>query len=134
MCRDMANEARTYIERFNWGSIKRIQVGFCYPGVVGAFAFRVEASNPTVPPWFWVVVGDLPPTYFDAEEAPAAADALRRYIGIMGRWIDAVRGKEPFDENVAPVDVPPTEEWAANLEKRLDLLEREIMPELSDPA
>ena len=52
----------------------------------------------------------------------------------MGRWIDAVRGKERFDDIVAPVDVPRTEEWAANLEKRLDLLEREIMPELSHSA
>ena len=134
-CREMADEARTYIKRFKWReSIGRILVGFCYPGIVAAFAFRVGSSNPTVPPWVWVVVGDLPPAYFDAEEATTPADALRRYIGIMGRWIDAVRGKEPFDENVAPVDVPRTEEWAANLEKRLDFLEREIVPELSESA
>jgi len=134
-CREMADKARTYIERFKWcESIRRILVGFCYPGVVAAFAFRVGSSNPTAPPWVWVVVGDLPPAYFDAEEATTPADALRRYIGIMGRWIDAVRGKEPFDENVAPVDVPRTEEWAANLEKRLDFLEREIMPGLRDSA
>jgi len=50
----------------------------------------------------------------------------------LGRWIDAVRGKERFDDKVAPVDVPRTEEWAANLEKRVDFLEREIMPQLSE--
>ena len=61
-------------------------------------------------------------------------DALRRCIGIMGRWIGAVRGNERFDDNTAPVDVPRTEEWAANLEKRLDFLEREIMPGLRDSA
>ena len=52
----------------------------------------------------------------------------------MGRWIGAVRGNERFDDNTAPVDVPRTEEWAANLEKRLDFLEREIMPGLRDAA
>src|SRR2546429_5374748 len=57
-------------------------------------------------PWVWVVVGDLPSAYLDAEEAPTPVGALRRHIDIMRRWINAVRGQGPFDDNVAPVHVP----------------------------
>jgi hypothetical protein len=133
-CRGMALEARQYVEQFGWCErVDQEIVGFCYPGIIGAFGFHVIAAKASVPPWVWVVVGDLPPTYFDADEAPTAAAVLHRYVDIMGHWIDAVRGAVPFDDDVVHLDVPATGEFASLLEKRLTFLEREILPDLDDP-
>jgi hypothetical protein len=44
----------------------------------------------------------------------------------MHEWVEAVRTGRPV-ENVIPVNVPPTVEWATELKTRLEFLQDKIL-------
>jgi hypothetical protein len=122
-------EARRYIGSFRWsGEIKRVLFGLGIGGVVGVFLVELApAAPPDVDSILWVVVGDLPPAYLSVDEAPEPDLALEAYILQMRRWVEAVKaGTEVTD--LIPVNAPPTLENATDLERRLNLLETEILP------
>jgi transposase-like protein len=54
------------------------------------------------------------------------ACALKVYIELMRKWVNAVREGQPTEELI-PVNVAPTEEWAKELEGRLRFLEGAIL-------
>jgi hypothetical protein len=122
------DEARRYIGSFQWsGEIKRVLFGLGIGGVVGVFLFELEPAKPDVDPILWVVVGDLPSAYLGTDEAPVPDIALEAYISQMRRWVEAVRAGENLVD-VIPINAPPTLENATDLERRLNLLETEILP------
>ena len=74
----------------------------------------------------WVITGDLPPAYLVTDDAPDWQGALAAYAGEMRKWVAAVRdGSSTAD--LIPVNVTPTAEHAAMLERRLDFIERELI-------
>jgi hypothetical protein len=127
LLKEMLAEASTYLSSFHWSSqIEQSYFGLGVGGIVAVFLFRVRPSEPNVDDWLWVVVGDLPPAYLVTDEAPNPACALKMYIGLMREWVKAVHEGQPTDELI-PVNVDPTEEWANQLGGRLDFLEREVL-------
>jgi len=122
------DEARRYIGSFRWhGEIERALFGLGIGGVVGVFLVELAPAAPDVDPILWVVVGDLPPAYLSAEDAPEPDLALEVYIREMRRWVEAVTSGTDLADLI-PVNAPPTIENAVDLEKRLNLLETEILP------
>jgi len=69
----------------------------------------------------WVVVGDLPPAYLAHEVDDSWQDALRGYVEEMSVWVEAARSGSSLDD-VIPVNVPPTPEYADMLASRLDFI------------
>lgn len=121
-------EARRYIGSFRWsGKIERVLFGLGIGGVVGVFLFELAPAEPDVDPILWVVVGDLPPAHLVTDGLPEPDLALEAYIRQMRRWVDTVKAGDDLS-NAIPVNAPPTLENAVDLEKRLDLLETEILP------
>lgn len=107
------------------------RIGLFVPKIVAVFLFRIEHTADFVDDWLWVVVGDLPPGYIVTDYAPNAAWALHIYIGLAKEWVDAVKDGKSVD-GLYPVNVPPTLEWAEELENRLRFLEKEILKDYMD--
>jgi hypothetical protein len=131
----MAVQARSYVESFKWCKevvdcfIGDLAVG----GVVAVFLVKIVPARRKVDEWLWTVVGDLPPAYFPADEAPTPVAVLSFYIQEMQLWIDAVLANRPIEDLIlvetsdgAPLE--PSRELAQMLESRLRFLEREIVP------
>ena len=102
----------------NWPLLSR--------GVVGVFKIAFKPTRRGVDSVLWVITGDLPPAYLVTDDAPDWQRALAAYAGEMRKWVAAVRdGSSTAD--LIPVNVTPTAEHAAMLERRLDFIERELI-------
>lgn len=125
-------DARKYITSMKWcAGIKEEYLGLGIGGVVSIFLFHIEPNSSEVDEFVWVIVGDLPPAYITCEKAPNPACALDGYIGAMEEWVKAVNGGNPVDDLI-PVNVPPTKEYADLLDKRLNFLDTEILSNYQD--
>jgi hypothetical protein len=52
---------------------------------VAVLLVKITPTREDVDEWLWVVVGDLPPAYLVADDAPGPAAALRAYISSVTR-------------------------------------------------
>jgi hypothetical protein len=128
LLKEMAVEARNFIGANEWcQQIDRLRLAYGVGGVVAIFLAQITPAQEDVDGWLWVVVGDLPPAYIVVEDNPTAADALDAYCSEMEAWVDAVQNGESIDELI-PVDVPPTQEYAERLSGRLAYLRSVILP------
>jgi len=124
----LCDDAQRFVRAFRWhGEIKRVLFGLGIGGIVGVFLVELAPASPDIDSILWVVVGDLPPAYLVTDEAPEPDLALEAYIREMRLWVEAVKeGRDVAD--LIPVNARPTIENAVDLEKRLALLETEIIP------
>jgi hypothetical protein len=124
--RQLAADAEAFLKGFGWcRDVLASYSGIAVPGVVGVFLHHIQPTEAQVDDWLWTVVGDLPPAYLVTDEARTPDEALEAYIGEMRTWVDAVRMGQPTEELI-PVNVPPTQEYAAMLDSRLRLLEEHL--------
>ena len=129
LCRELFNAATGYITSFKWcASVLETYVGYCVGGIVALVLFHIEPAQPNVDEWIWVIVGDLPYAYI-APASPDPRDALEDYIDQMSRWVEAVHSGRPVDDLI-PVNVPPTRDWAEALASRLAFLRERLVPEI----
>ena len=122
----MHDEAHGFLSSFSW--CRRIEesfFGFGYAGIVAVFLFKVTPATAGVDDWLWVIVGDLPPAYLVTEGNPTPDLAVDAYISEMSKWVQAAKEGRPV-KDLIPVNVPPTQENAEALERRLGAL-REII-------
>jgi xanthine/CO dehydrogenase XdhC/CoxF family maturation factor len=127
LCRELLVRGQNYLESFKWCErILERYVGLCIGGIVAVTLFRIEPRK--ADEWIWVVVGDLPAAYISVDGNDAPPQALRAYIEEMRRWVAAARDGGDTSKLI-PVNVEPTAENAERLARRLDHLEREILPE-----
>lgn len=128
----LLQDAIRYLGSFKWClQVMESYFGIGVDSVVAVFLFRILPSSPDVDEWIWVIVGDLPPGYITTEDSPNPATALDSYIGAMTRWVEAVRAGRPLDDLI-PVNAPPTQEYADQLESRLQFLDEEILEDYQD--
>jgi hypothetical protein len=76
----------------------------------------------------WVVTGDLPPAYFVTDSAINPKEALEVYCELMEDWVKAVENDTSLDD-VYPIAVPATQEYADLLNKRIKFIKEEIIPQ-----
>lgn len=130
--RALARKAEQFITGFSWcDGIERAYAGLVIPSVVGTFLFVIRPAKADVDSTLWVIVGDVPPAYLVVDEATNPAMALKRYIELMSEWVDAAEEGKSV-EDLIPVNVPPTKEYAAKLKTRLEFLRERILPEYSE--
>lgn len=128
LLREMAVEARDFVGANDWCErIDRQYLAYGVGGVVAVFLVQITPASDDVDACLWVVVGDLPPAYVVVEDNPTAADALDAYCLEMESWVDAVKSGKSTDELI-PVNVPPTREYAEQLGGRLGYLRSKILP------
>ena len=135
LLRLMLNDARNYILAFAWcDSILESYFAAGVGKILAIFLFKISTTNPEVPPWEWVVVGDIPSAYLPLEDCPSSKAVFHTYLEGMGRWVALAReGREagPAD-GIPPVNVPATFEWAEDLDGRLRLLKKLLQPHFED--
>jgi hypothetical protein len=100
--------------------------------ILGLIFFHVVSVDQHAPQYVWVIVGDIRPAFFDAQEYSDAKAVLRHYIDGMKAWVDCASNGQILDTSIIQVNVPPTREWAKRLQTRLTIIEEEIMPYLQD--
>lgn len=121
LLQEMANEARTFLEGFDWcTTIKEMYFDLGLGGIVAILLTRIvpTVSSDVIDEWLWVIVGDLPPAYLVVDLSPDPVAALKTYILEMKTWVSAVQGGEPVD-NLIPVNITPSPESALLLDRRL---------------
>jgi hypothetical protein len=125
--REMAGRAQSYLLSYPWcASTGDAYLGFGVGDVAAVFLFRARLKS-GAEELLWVIEGDLPSAYLVTDQARTPADALETYSGLMQEWVRAVRTGADSSE-VFPVDVPANGEYASMLEKRIELLRRDIIP------
>jgi hypothetical protein len=117
---DLAERAGRYLVSMRW--CRQVVDGwldFATGYIVGIFYFQIVPAQPDVPRFVWIIVGDMPPAYFDGETHYSSYEALDAYVKEMQVWVDKVRDGCPLDDDVITVNVPPEKEWAEELKSRL---------------
>ena len=121
LLKSMAVDAEKFLESFEWcQGIEEKYFGAGIGGVVAIFLFGIVPARQQVDEWLWVVVGDLPSAYLVTDDCEVPSEALQGYITEMRKWVRLAKAGRT-SPNVIPVNVPPTPEWAKELEGRLDL-------------
>ena len=83
LLQEMANEARTFLEGFDWcTTIKEMYFDLGLGGIVAILLTRIvpTVSSDVIDEWLWVIVGDLPPAYLVVDLSPDPVAALKTYI------------------------------------------------------
>jgi hypothetical protein len=127
--RKMEQKARDFINQFPWcEGIREFYFGDGIGDVVAIFLAQISQAKPSIDEYLWIVVGELPSAYLVTEDSPRPKEALEGYIWEMRKWVELAKQGRTSEE-VIPVNVPPTPEWAEILGSRLDTLEKEIIPQ-----
>lgn len=128
LLRVMASGAEKYVRSFPWcKGIREIYFGDGYGGVVAVFLFHIEPARADVDEWLWVISCDMSPAYLVTDSCKTPSQALEGYIEEVSKWIElAKQGRSSKD--VIPVYMPATPENAADLERRLKVLQEAIVP------
>jgi hypothetical protein len=128
LLKELLREAEAFLRSFDWcQSISQSYFGLGIGGVVAVFLFRIAPKKKDIDEWLWVVVGDLPPAYLVADGNPTPVSALEAYVEEMSAWVDAARNGRPVAELI-PVNLLPSPDNAARLQKRLVFLRTKVMP------
>ena len=127
LLREMAAEARDYIEDFEWAPrITSIHLALGIGGVVGAFLVQFDEVIEDSDDALWVIVGDLPSAYVIVEPGDDGMTALSRYCELMEDWTTNVLEGHSLDDSF-PVDAEATHEHADMLNQRIAFLRSEII-------
>jgi len=128
LLKEMAIEARAFISSHEWCErVDSLHLAYGVGGVVAVFFLQITPASESVDACLWGVVGDLPPAYIVVEDNPTAADALDAYCSEMESWVEAIQNGGSVDDLI-PVNVPPTREYAEQLGERLKYIRSKIMP------
>lgn len=128
LLRRMEQEARRFISQFEWcDGMNEFYFGGGIGGIFAVFLADIKPAQPAVDRYLWIVVGDIPSAYLVTDDCPDPREALEGYIWEMRKCVVLAR-QGLTSEDVIPVNVPATPEWAKQLEGRLDWLEQKIIP------
>lgn len=128
LLREMAIEARAYVEDHDWSPpVTSIHLAFGIGGVVAAFLVQFdEVIEDTDDDALWIVVGDLPSAYVVVEPGDDGEAALSRYCELMEDWAFNVLKGHSLDDSF-PVAAEATQENAEMLGQRIAFIRTEIL-------
>jgi hypothetical protein len=128
LLRVMASGAENYLRSFPWcKSIREVYFGDGYGGVVAVFLFHIEPTRMDVDEWLWVISCDVSPAYLVTDSCKTPSQALEGYIEEVSKWMQLAK-QGGSSKNVIPVYMPATPENAADVERRLRVLQEVIVP------
>jgi hypothetical protein len=132
LLREMAVRAADYLRSFPWcAAILESYFGGGVGKVFAIFLFHLVPAKAEVDEWLWVVVGDIPSAYLVTDECRSPADVFEMYDSGMSRWTELAR-QGLTSPGVPTINVPPTPEWAEELDGRLKMLRSVVRPYLGN--
>jgi len=125
----LATKAADYLRPFPWcAAILESYFGGGVGKIFGVFCYHIVPARADVDEWLWVVEGDIPSTYIQvSDECRTPLALFETYDWGMSKWIELARQRQTSPE-VPSVNVPPTPEWAEELNGRLHMLRHVIKP------
>jgi hypothetical protein len=128
----MNDQARVYIEGFRWCKEVRDSVLYLNLGsTLCIFLFEIENFASSEDNFLWIMVGDIPAMYLDVYGSKTTIEVLRRYNALAKDWISNVERGLSVDD-CYPFNVEPTMEMADMLKKRVDFIEKTIIPNIDE--
>lgn len=127
LLREMAAEAREYVEDFEWcPAVVSVHLAFGVGGIVAVFLVQFEEAIEGADDALWVIVGDLPSAYVVVEPGDDGKQALGRYCELMEDWsFNVLKGLSL--EECFPVAAEATHEHAEMLRERIAFIHTEIL-------
>lgn len=128
----MNDQASVYIEGFRW--CKEVRDSFLYLNLGSTlciFLFEIENSASSEDNFLWIMVGDIPAMYLDIYGSKTTIEVLRRYNALAKDWISNV-GRGLSVDDCYPFSAEPTMEMADMLKKRVDFIEKTIIPNIDE--
>lgn len=95
--------------------------------MIGVFFFHVLPSKSNIPEYVWVIVGDIPPAYIDVDFCHSGREAIKGYVCELQEWVNRVMNDLAIDDSIMPVNIPPEKNWAMNLQRRLNIINNDIL-------
>lgn len=129
LLRDMARHAAEVLIPQPWASpIERQLLAFGVGGVLALFLFTLaEPIEESDSRELWVIVGDLPRAFLNADGLPTPAAALTYYCERMQDWADRILEGRSL-EGAYSIAAEPTVEHANMLKSRLAFIREELIP------
>jgi hypothetical protein len=132
LLRDMASQAVRYVREFPWCvELHEQYFGDGIGGVVALFLFRITIVGLESPEWVWIIVGDLPSSYFGFHGFPTPRAALLLYIEGVEEWL-AASPDERASGDLIPIDVPQNPESLELLSGRAAMLRATVLTHIRD--
>jgi hypothetical protein len=130
----MATQAQEYLLAFRWcEKVNEIYFGDGHGGTAAVFLFKIKPSLPNINEWLWVIVGpDIPPAYLEIDFSKNPMQAFEVYLEGISLWINAAKNGNSVKE-LMPIYLPPTQENASELERKLIFLRQVLLPQLKSP-
>ena len=126
----MQKEADKYLLAFKWClSIKESSLYLNLGEKLCVFLYEIDTSSSNGDNFFWIVVGDLPAMYLDVYGAKTTIEVLEDYASLASDWISNVELGLSV-EDCYPFDAKSTMEMADLLKKRVNIIEKSIIPNI----
>jgi hypothetical protein len=127
LCENLS-KAKNFISQFTWcNEITDIYLGYANQDIIYVFLFNLKIRDKYE--LFWVIVGDLPSAYIVTDCAKKPWEAVDAYFGEIEKWIAAVRSGSSVKE-LMPINASPNMDSANLLQRRIDFIDRNIMPDI----
>lgn len=128
----MAKEGENYLRSFAWClDIKQGRLSDGFGGIIALLHFQVTIRNVPDDEWVWIIIGDVPSAYLEAELFVTPHAALQRYLDGLDEWIAAAEAGKPL-QDLIPIEVTPSPDLIAQLRPRIKTLREEILPYISN--
>jgi len=128
---EMADKAVSYISAFGWcEAVHEKYFGDGFGGIVALFLFRLSIRKVREPEWVWVIVGDIPSAYLEAEGFPTAHAALKKYLEGVEDWIDTPADLRDTRDDLPPLYVPQGPEYIEMMRTRISTLRESFLPHI----
>ena len=128
LLKEMMIEANSFLSSHEWcDHVDSLYFAYGVGGIIAIFLAQITPYSSEVDKCLWVIVGDIPAAYIVADDNPTVADALDAYCLEMDTWVKAVNEGESVDDLI-PVNVSPTPEYAEQLRGRLEYIRSNILP------
>ncbi len=132
--RKLPVRATAFIKQAGW--LRSIEVLYGRLQIDPIFALYLVdcSSNPKMPPYIWVIVGDIPPAFLSTTVNPSAIAAVETYVAELRWWSKTLLEGGDMAECMPILHadsfrpLPPTPKTATMVGERADAVERLILP------
>jgi hypothetical protein len=129
---EMHQKASLYIKDFRWcREVKDSTLYLNLGSTLCVFLVEIDNIASNEDSFLWIMVGDIPSMYLDVYGAKTTIEVLSRYNALAKDWIFNVEHKLSVDD-CYPFDTESTIEMAYMLKKRVDFIEKTIIPNIDE--
>jgi hypothetical protein len=128
----MHQKACLYINDFAWcREVKDSTLYLNLGSTLCVFLLEIDNAASNEDNFLWIMVGDIPSMYLDVYGAKTTIEVLSRYNALAKDWIFNVEHRLSVND-CYPFDTESTMEMAYMLKKRVDVIEKTIIPNIEE--